>query len=254
MADATTSAPAGNAAEAKAIITRFGRLKTDRDSGYMTRWVEAAEWMCPRKSSILGYAEKTPSEDNSVGNLFDITAMLAAERLAAWLMTSTSPANSRWFAFTTGPRTRRRLGRNTAAADRWWQHVTEVTLEALQAGPPGADFYTIKHEGVLDRNIFGTCNVGAFKGRTAAVSFKAVGVGTYVIAANEEGAVDTVIREFKLTARQAVQQFGLESLGPILRECLKDEAGQDKEFTFYHAVMPRTERDASRDDALNKPW
>src|SRR5690606_18624199 len=73
-------------------------------------------------------------------------------------------------------------------------------------------------------------------------------------AANEEGAVDTVIREFKLTARQAVQQFGLESLGPILRECLKDEAGQDKEFTFYHAVMPRTERDASRDDALNKPW
>lgn len=252
MADTITAEGKGNAALAKRIMARFGKLKSDRDSFYMPSWQSAAEWICPRKASILGHSEKTPGDSGWVDHLFDMTAMKASERLAAWLMTNTSPANARWFAFSSSPQTRRRVGQPGGQVDQWWQHVTEVTLEQLQA----SNFYTEKHEAVLDRNNFGTCSVGGFKGKRAAVNFRALEVGTYVIAADDEGYIDTVIREFKLSARQAAQQFGIESLGPKVTAAFKSDqpVEADKEFCFYHGVYPNTERDPNYDDALNKPW
>src|SRR5690606_17473588 len=170
MPDSVQATATDGGKTAKAIIARFDKLKNDRDAFYLPSWRSASEWVCPRKSSILG-AEKTPGEAGWVDQLFDLQGMKAAERLAAWLMTNTSPANSRWFAFTSSPRTRRRLGRGGShAVNQWWQHVTEVTLEQLQ----GSNFYTEKHEAVLDRNIFGTCAMGVFQGRKMAVNFRAL--------------------------------------------------------------------------------
>lgn len=247
--DAVAAKPVGKRDLAKRIIARYGKLKSNRDSFFMPAWQSSAEWICPRKSSILGHSEKSPGDAGWVDQLFDCTAMKASERLAAWLMTNTSPANARWFAFSMGPNTRRRLGSNSGPAAQWYQHVTEVTLEQLQ----GSNFYTEKHEGLNDRNNFGTCSVGAFKGKRAALNFRGLDVGTYVIGADEEGFIDTVIREFKLTARQAAQMFGKESLGPKVTEALNSETKQDEEFTFYHSVSPNTERDPGYDDAINKP-
>lgn len=252
MADAMIISGGGTRETAKRVMARWSKLKSDRDAFYLPAWQSAAEWLCPRKASIVGHTEKTPGDVGWVDNLYDQTGMKASERLAAWLMTNTSPANARWFAFTSGPRTRRRLGRAMAPVDQWWQHVTEVTLEQLQ----GSNFYTEKHEAVLDRNIFGTCAVGTFKGKRAAVNFRALEVGTYVFAVDDEGYVDTLIREFKLDARQAAQQFGRESLGPKVRAALEsaEPNGSCKEFTFYQSVSPNTEREAQYDDYLNKSF
>lgn len=242
-----------DSALAKRIIGRFDKLKSDRDSFYLPSWRSAAEWLCPRKSSILG-SEKTPGEAGWVDNLFDMTGAKASERLAAWLMTNTSPANARWFAFTSGPKTRRRLGRNaTARVAQWWQHVTEVTLEQIAT----SNFYTEKHEALLDRNNFGTCALGCFEGkRRSALSFRGIQVGTFVLGADDEGYVDTVMREFKLSSRQAAQMFGVESLGPKVRAAYNatQPGAKDQEFTFLHAVYPNSDRNPALEDAGNKAW
>lgn len=251
MADTVQEKEAGNPKLAKSVISRYSKLAADRDSFYMPSWRSAAEWIVPRKSSILG-AEKTPGESGWVDNLYDLTASKACERLAAWLMSNTSPRNARWFAFTSSPSVRRRLGNASTSVQQWWQHVTEVTAEALQA----SNFYTEKHEALLDRNWAGTCAMGAFKGRRKQLNFRNVEIGTFVIASDDEGYIDTLIREFKLTAKQASQQFGRESLGRQVLEALDAEDGkkQDKEFTFYHSVAPNLDRDPSYADSLNKPW
>lgn len=250
MADTAVQSPRDNKAEAKRLMARFNKLKSDRDSFFMPSWRSAAEWLCPRKSSILG-EDKTPGEAGWVDHLFDMTAMKASERLAAWLMTNTSPKNARWFGVTSSATTRRRVGKATGAVDQWWQHVTEVMQEMLGA----SNFYEEKHEAVIDRNNFGTCAFGTFKGKRASINCRAIEVGTYVIAADEEGYIDTVIREFKLSARQAVQQFGVEALGPKVMEAYNSQTAgaQDKEFCFYHGVYPNTDRNPDYDDSLNKP-
>ena len=107
--------------QAKAIIERFDRLKAKREGFYSPAWRAAASWMQPRKASIWGHSEKTPGETGWIDNLFDMTAMSANEKLAAWLMTNTSPANSRWFIF--GPSAKQRA--------RWRGVVCIVLWTAL---------------------------------------------------------------------------------------------------------------------------
>lgn len=250
MPDTITSQGVGNKKLAAHILKRFERMKSERDSFYLPAWRSAAEWICPRKSNLLGI-EKTPGDSGWVDNIFDITAMKANERLAAWLMTNTSPGNARWFSFATSPATRRRIG-NAVQVDQWWQQVSAITLEILQ----GSNFYTQKHEAVLDRNIFGTCAMATFKGRNRPLFFRAANISTYVLAVDEEGSVDTFIRQFPLTAKQAAQQFGLESLGPIVRKAFEDAEGasSEKEFTFLHAVLPNIERAPEYANARHKPW
>lgn len=251
MATKSVEKPTGQKDKAQSILGRYDRLKKTRDSFYAPLWEAAAEWFAPRKSELWGAGRtKTPGESGWVDSLHDITGMLANERFAAWLMTNTSPANSRWFAFASPPHVRARLGNRAPMVDRWWQHVTAVTLEQLHA----SKFYTAKHEAVLDRNTFGTCSLGVFRGRAQALNFRTIECATFVFALDDEGNPDTVIREFKLSARQAAQQFGKESLGEKVRGACDNPKKQDDEFTFLHAVFPNSDRNPQYQDIGNKPF
>jgi hypothetical protein len=248
--DDITTKPSTNEDKAKDILARYDSLKAKREGFYDSAWRSAAEWMSPRKSSLMN-AQKTPGETGWVDNLYDTTAMKANERLAAWLMTNTSPTNNRWFSFTSSPTMRRATGENIRV-NQWWQQVTAITLEQLAT----SNFYTEKHEAVLDRNTFGTCCLFIQKGKRHPLNFRSIECSTYVIGTNDEGYVDTVMREFKLSVRQAVQQFGVESLGPKIREKHASGTTKDKdtEFTFIHSVFPNFDRQPGYDDQLNKPF
>ena len=53
---------------------------------------------------------------------------------------------------------------------------------------------------------------------------------------NINGYVDTVYRRYKLSARQAAQEFGEDRIGDKIKEALKKKPEQ--QFTFIHAVEP----------------
>ncbi|KKK50980.1 hypothetical protein LCGC14_3119590, partial [marine sediment metagenome] len=65
------------------------------------------------------------------------------------------------------------------------------------------------------------------------------------------GVVDTIFRKFKYTARQAVQEFGIENLGEKITEAYNDLEQRDKDFNFFHAVFPREEYNPEKDDPVN---
>src|SRR5690606_8258094 len=66
------------------------------------------------------------------------------------------------------------------------------------------------------------------------------------IAEDDAGAIDTVYRRCRWTARQAAMRFGEDKLSKTIRDALKQEREQDKRFDFWHIVEPRKERDARR--------
>src|SRR3546814_12464122 len=76
----------------------------------------------------------------------------------------------------------------------------------------------------------------------AGPSFAARHLGECYIAEDPAGRVDTLHREFQLTARQAVQQWGKAVPEPIGRLA---ETSPGQKFTFVHAVRPRMARDPS---------
>ena len=103
------------------------------------------------------------------------------------------------------------------------------------------NFYTETHELYLDRGCFGTGVLYCEEGRRNLLHFRKFDLGTFSIAEDDEGYVDTLSREFTLTTRQAVQQFGYESVSEVIQKSFDSEDPNEleREFVFIHQVFPR---------------
>lgn len=217
------------------IVARYDRLKSRWDSTYGHICQRVAEFVQPQKSGSVGQVTKTVGETGWVDNLFDMTAPEANQTLAAGLVTNTTPATQKWSALAYPQRLRKAAG-NLGAIDRWHQHATEVMMREIAS----SNFYSRIHECHLERNSFAKCALMTEEGRQAALNFRSFTVGSYVIDEDTEGYVDTFMRCFKLTARNAVAMFGEDKLSDELKACLKNNK-QDDEFEFIHSIYPNRE-------------
>lgn len=237
-----------NQEKAKAIKRRYDALKTERGT-IESLWQLLADYALPfynitrQGEPNISYAER----------LYDSTVEQANFVCASGTVTNTSPANDRWFAFEAPAVLRARFG-GASVADEWFQQCTEIVMREIAL----SNFYSEIQSAHQERGLFGICNLFTDEGEDTLLHFEAITVGTYCIAKSSKGRVDTVYREFKLSARQAAQEFGEDNLGPKLKGCLKspDPQAKDKLFCFIHAVYPRSdsERDPYRRTPDNKPW
>lgn len=228
---------------AKNLKDRFEALRTSRTS-WETLWQEIARYVIPRRLPGLNGTVQSPSTANEA-ILFDTTAVRANMTLANGQLAWMSPLEAAWFAFEP------QKGQGDDAR-RWLAEATETAREELAI----SNFYTSVHEFYLDRGAFGTGALYIEEGRRSLLNVQAWPVGSFVIDEDENGIVDTVIRDFCLTPRQAVQKFGEANVSEKVRKIL--EAGGAKaneKVKFLHAIYPRTdaERDKAKLDAPNMP-
>jgi hypothetical protein len=225
------------------LLQRFAALKSIRAS-WETMWTDIAKYVMPRRSPGMGGSVMSPSS-NPESLLFDTTAVRANMTLANGQMAWMTPLESSWFAFEPALRDR------TDSARVWLAACTEVAREALAS----SNFYTAIHEGYLDRGGFGTQCLYIELGRKNDLNCQHWPIGTYVIDEDADGNIDTVIREFELTARQAVQKFGKENLSENIQKAAEKAETCNSKFWFLHAIMPREDslRKKEKKDAENMP-
>jgi len=120
------------------------------------------------------------------------------------------------------------------------------------------NFYSIIHQVYLDRGGFGTSVFQVEGGRRELLNFKKFAIGTYAIAEDDEGHVDTLTREFEITARQAMQWFGREAVSQEIIKAFDERSGKQREklFCFIHQCFPRVadEIEYGKRDGENKPF
>lgn len=193
--------------------------------------------------------------------LYDTTAMLSAERLAGYIYALVTNFHTSWFQFRIGPNANVTLDQ---AGEQWLDQAREIVQEEMTAddSPIPQSVYDL----FLQETVFATgCHfvdeqpsgVSPFARGFRGYTSTALPWSTYVIKENVSHRVDTVYRAMKLTVRQAVQQWGLESLAPTMREIATDSANLrrlDQQFDFVHGVCPRVQRDPERDDRTNRPF
>ncbi|MEO2158934.1 MAG: portal protein, partial [bacterium] len=122
----------------------------------------------------------------------------------------------------------------------WFKTVEDGVRFALDQ----SNFYPVINEIYLDFNSFATICLyveesemkqKGFNGLT----FRALPIASYVFAEDDAGSVDTVMREYELTARQFVQRF---PGGKIPGEIAKSlEQTPDDKFNFLRGVAPTKE-------------
>jgi hypothetical protein len=242
---------------AQAIIARNGSLKSER-SNFDAIAGGVAEWSMPFYNSInpssapgLTFAEK----------IYDGTLEQANFVCASGMTTNTSPATGSWFGLEAPAILRARSG-GANIADEWYQQATEIVQRELSLSNFYTEIFTVHQE----RGLMPAGNLMTDEGDDCLLNFEAIPYGSYGIARSGKGRVDTVYREWQLSARQAKQEFGVDAngreipgaLGPKLAEAANSPEAKKRDtlFNFIQAVYPRADadRDPYKRTGENKPW
>lgn len=225
---------------AKEVIKEQER-EEQKASNFRNLYQEVADHMLPRENQIIGV--RTPGEDKSK-QIFDPTAMLDLQDMASGLSASFFPPGELAFGLTV----KDRAIANIDSVKRYLALAAQITHDELFA----SNFMLQLNETLSSLIGFGTGNL--FSEWSLGLNFKDWDVSFYTIKQNSAGLVDTVILKYPLTARQAVQEFGLDNVGEKILKAFKELKTKSKRFIFIHRVGPRMERNQRFTDFLNMPW
>ena len=224
---------------ASMLLKRFSGLQTQRQN-WESHWQEIADYIVPRKADIT---KKRTSGDKRTELIFDGTAIHAAELMASSLHGMLTNASTPWFAL--------RFGDDDFESDdmakEWLLGVTDVMYQELHR----SNLHEAIHELYNDLVTFGTAVMFIDKDDDDTLRFSTRHIAECYLAEDEFGRVDTVYREFKMSARAAVKQFGEENVSERIAKC--NERDPYEQIKIIHLVAPRTDRILERLDAINKP-
>lgn len=238
MTATKTPVPQQNKERAEKLCRRWVDMQTER-TPFLTIWQEIADLMSVRSAGIVAKTETPDTSKDSM--LFDTTAGDALMTMAGGLMSWTMPTNEPWFNF----EPTREL-RGIDAVKRWTMECSELSREYLS----NSSFYTEAHEDLLAHCGFATSAM-YFAVEDGKQRFEHLPIGSYCIAENAFGVVDSLFREFEWTVEKAAEFFGKESLSEQSLKDLADEKGRMKKIKILHATYPRTDSERPK-DALAK--
>jgi len=227
--------------EVQGIISRYDNLKGERIGNWDSYVQECADFVLPRHNQII--EKQSPGQRRRL-QLFDSTAVIANERLAAGLFSYLTPPNQRWFEF----QIKNKDLLTDEGVRRWFGEITEITYQEIAK----SNFSLEMHELYLTLGYAGTADIYLEQGRENLLNFENIHFEQFVFERGEDGIANTVFREFKFTANQAVSKWGKDALSSNITDAADDPVRQDTKFPFLHAVFPRKERDEEKQDAENK--
>ena len=226
---------------ARVLLKRLDKLAVQR-STWEHHWQEVAEYVVPRKADVT---KQRSSGDKRMEQIYDGTAIHAAEMLSASLHGMLTNPSMQWFDLAY-------LDEDLNTDDEAKEYLEAVT-EIMQREFQRSNFAEQIHELYSDLVTFGTGVMMIDAAPEAqGVRFGARHISECYLSEDQFGRVDTVFRKFKMPVRSVAMMFGAENLGEKMQRKLKRDPYE--EVTLVHIVMPRTERDVQRIDANNKPF
>lgn len=233
---------------AESECKRFNELETQRRAIWDSMWQSLSQYFLPNMSDIN--TEKLETRMGWSERIYDTTGILDARTCTTGQANWATPSAEPWFQW--APPEALELDDDDEGA-RWLGNATDVALKILAR----SNYYRVSGTQYKNRTVFGTGHLHIEEGRDSLITCKARKIGTYCVAANADGIVDTVYSKFEITARQAEQEYGRENLGGKVLKALerKDGKGLDEKFWFLHVVRPRSEleREPGKIDGENKP-
>ena len=204
-------------------------------------------WWETLRHYVLPTRRQEESETPSTGGaqrLRDTTAVEACQKLASAHISYMTPSNELWFKWESA---RPDAGDEVQS---WYNRCSEIANRELAL----SNFYTELHECFLDRVGLGTGSLYCSSTRSGRLLFRHIACGQFVCAEDDEGRIDTYMREFCYTPHQAAAQFGEKALGSKGRAALSNGAAHTGSLRFLHVVRPREKRNRLRDNARNMPF
>ena len=218
------------------LLNRFSTLATQRRV-WEHHWQDIADYIVPRKADIT---RRRMDGEKRTEKIFDGTAIHSAELLTASLHGMLTSASMPWFSLRfTDP-----MLDGDDMAKEWLENTTEHMYNAFAR----SNFQEQVHEMYADLVAFGTAVMFVDKDDVSQLRFSTRHIAECFLAEDAHGRVDTVVRKYKMSGRDARSLWG-KDIGPTLVPRVKENPYEMIEL--LHVVQPRDEYDPGISDNLN---
>jgi hypothetical protein len=232
--------------EVEDCVKRLSEKKTERSNSESV-WQEIRDYMLPNRPSFTG--ETTPGS-RTMEKIKDGTVIDAINVCKAGISGMLTNAALPWHGI--------EMSDEALNKDPIIQEALAEVNETMSQEYHASNFYT-NIDGVYEEVIgFGESGLFIGEGKKTALNFMPIPLCQIYTDEDSEGNVDTVFRCYKMTARQARQEWGDSSLTPQMLDSQKKDGSKDKKFEILHVVYPRSDREVDergnyRQDKENKP-
>lgn len=224
----------------KELIQEAEHLKTKRVN-WENLWQDVSDLVNPTTNNIT---RKTTEGEDKTWYRYDSTAVVANKERASHLIGILANPEMKWLEVSI----KGFDSEDNLELKEWLEEVAKRYMNVLR--DPACRFYEELDRLLIDDGAFGVGALLVQKGRNSALNFRAYNVKDFVHSRNDEGAVDRFFLFFKLTLNQAISKFGLHKLSDNLKKEYRENSSKNKEYEFIHIVIPRKNRDRTRENLI----
>ena len=218
---------------ANRICKRLGELRAER-SKYEAHWTECYKFGAPeRQQCFSGGSDVQGTREKQRADLLDSTASEAILTFVSTLIAGTTPANAIWFKAVPD-------GMDDPAVLTQGEHWLEQVCQFMFRNIHGANFDSEIFDLVIDFAVagWGVLYEDIDRKKGGGYTFQSWPVGECFIASTRaDGVVDTIYREYSLTAAQIVSQFGKHRVSKSVLNAFENRP--DDKFKIAHVIEPR---------------
>lgn len=237
-------------ADPKKLLTQYQQLK-DQRAIWENEWEDLAAYVLPRKKGVTGV--RTPGERRTT-RVMDSTAIKANSDLASAMQGTLTPETIRWFTL----RFRNTALNKIVEVQQWLETASERMWEAYEQ----SNFAGEIHELYLDLGSFATAamfitEMPIERPKFNGFLFRAIPIGTYVVAEDRSEEVDTLMYQIQMSAKVIAERWPKKTPQAVMNSM---EANKWFEpFSIIHAIYPRDKADIGDGNpnklpAKKKPW
>lgn len=226
---------------AEEIIRSLDRAKTDR-ANWNNHWQQVANFVLPTREFIT---KRTPGVELR-SRIYNATAPQACISLAAAIHGLLMNPSIRWFSLAFQD-----FDDNLDEESQLWLYDSTSRLLAYY-NSTSSNFALSSYETALDLVAFGTAII-LLREDNDRLWFQARQLSNFYIIDNDAGDPIDNYREFEMTIRDAVAEFG-DRLHPETLKLGDEKQSYEKKITIIHWVYKRDLRDPQRRNGTNKPW
>ncbi len=222
------------------LLSQFAQLKSERQS-FEPHWRELASFTRPRSTRFI--ASEVNRGDKRNTTIIDPTAVEASRILSSGMMSGiTSPAR-KWFRLATPDPDMM----NYSPVKIWLETVEERMNEVFNR----SNIYQSLPQLYADIGTFATGAMAVLEDSARIIRTVPFPTGSFYIANNPDLTVDTTFREFSMTVRQIVMEFGFEHVSSQVKS-LWESAQYNQWLPVIHAVYPNLNHTNGQMSAKNK--
>jgi len=217
------------------IIDRYRQMQGER-SNFESQWQDCADYALPNNNQITTKkAQGEPRVDK-----FQTVGENSVVMLSAGLYSYMFPTDSKAFVL--------RIDQEDLKDNDEVKQWLSKTTDALHTHMIQSNFREAFFENLKAMCCFGTSSFYCERGRHSIIDFSNLYMADIYVDVDSKGNIDTVYRRIKYTARQAVQEFGIDNVGEKIKAAFDDPKRKNVDkFEFCHAIYYRTETEYDPD-------